>query len=184
MSTEAQDPTLPYGPAPYRLADPRAHPRPSPWMTRIALGGLIFIGIYSTLVVLPAFLFTQFHSAGLPSLSESPNMVLVGTLLAAVGAAAYVVRPTRAYGPVAIGCDVLEIVYLVLVYQLSPLSLSFAQNGGGSANGMSIALAIGFAGIILILIIVQLLHLAGDAVTTAEDMRRPYERLWYTFPVR
>ncbi|MGI0054415.1 MAG: hypothetical protein ACREBZ_01665 [Thermoplasmata archaeon] len=182
MSTGAQDPTLPYGPAPYRLADPRAHPRPSPWMTRIALGALIFIGIYSTLVVLPPFLFTQFHNAGLPSLSESPNMVLVGTLLAVVGAASYVVRPTRAYGPVAIGCDVLEIVYLFLVYQLSPLSFSFGQNGGG--NGMSIALAIGFAGIILILIIVQLLHLAGDAVTTAEDVRRPYERLWYTFPVR
>lgn len=174
--------TQPYGPAPYPTASPLARPRPPSWMTRIALGILVLVGIYLVLVVMPGFLFTSLRNAGIPVPAESANFVLVGSLVAVTGAVAYVLRPTRAYGPAAIACDIAEIAYLLLIYQASPIQLSLNMGGGGSNNGIAIGVA--FTLVIVIFLLVQLIHLVGDAVTTAEDLRHPNERLWWSYPVR
>ena len=157
-----------------------ARPRPLPLMSRIALGVLVFLGLYLALVTLPTFAIQTLSSNNLPISLSPQNIIWYGTILALLSAAAYIVRPTRAYGPVAMAVGVVEIGYLVTLYAASPFHASFSGSGGSG----SLAIQIGASLIVLVLIVATLLSLAGHAVTTAEDLQHPGERLWWSYPIR
>ncbi len=171
---------LPAGRPEGLLAPADARPRPLPLLSRLALGVLVFLGLYLALVTLPTFAIQALGSNNLPISLSTQNIVLFGTLLALLGAAAYIARPMRIYGPLAMAVDLVEIGYLLVLYASSPFHVSFGGTGGSGG----IVIQIGFTLIVLVLIGATLLTLAGDAVTTVEDLQHPGERLWWSYPIR
>ncbi|MGI0068503.1 MAG: hypothetical protein ACREB9_08910 [Thermoplasmata archaeon] len=162
------------------VTDPFARPRYPSVITRIAIGVLIFLGVFVAIVLLPAYVVGILNSNGVPVSFSDGDLVYVGALLAALSAAYYAVRPTVAYGPVGIATDVAELAYLYVLYLASPLRLSLSDLGGGT-NGV---ITVGVVVILLVLAIAALFNLAGNVTTTLHDIRRPGERLWWTYPVR
>jgi hypothetical protein len=149
-----------------------------PLAQRVALGVLVFLGVYIGVVGLPSYAIQVLQSQNIPINLSPTNLMYFGGAMAVLSGAQYAVRPYRAYGPVAIGTNVAELLYLWLLYQTSPIRLSL---GGGNDH---IAIALGFATVVLLLMLVTLISLAGDAVTTYEDFRKPAERLYWTYPTR
>ncbi len=162
------------------VTDPFARPRYPSLTTRVAMGVLVFLGVFVVLVVLPPYLVHVLNSNGVPVTFSPGNLVYAGTALAALSAAYYGARPTVAYGPIGIVTDLSELAYLYALYLAAPYR--FSLNGfGGSASGV---VAIGWATILLILVVGSLIGLARNIGITLEDLRRPGERLWRTYPVR
>lgn len=149
-----------------------------PLAQRAALGVLVFLGIYIALVALPSYMLELLQSRSIPVSVSVTALTYYGGALAVLGAASYVTRPYRAYGPVAMATDGAELLYLYVFYQASPLRFSL---GNGSGSG---AFAIGYGVVLLILMVVVLFSLAADAVVTYEDFTRPAERLYYSYPAR
>ena len=149
-----------------------------PLAQRVALGVLLALGIYIVSVGLPIYALEVLASYNLPvNLSESA-LGYYGGALAILAGAAYVMRPYRAYGPLAMATNAAEILYLFVFYAASPLGVSLT--GGGSVT----AVAVGYAAVILILMLVAVFYMAGNAVTAYEDFARPGERLYHTYPAR
>ena len=164
------------------LNDAFARLKIPPVAQRVALGVLIFLGIYIGAVGLPTYAIQVLSSHNIPVSVSQTSLMYYGGAMAILAAAQYAVKPYRAYGPVAVGTNVTELHYLYLLYQASPLSLSFG--GGGSGGGTGAAISIGYSLVVLVLMLVTLLSLAGDAVTAYEDFSHPAERLYWTYPAR
>lgn len=152
-----------------------------PTAQRVALGVLVFLGIYIGAVGLPIYVIQILQSHNFPVSISQTNVMYYGGAMAIFAAAQYAVKPYRAYGPVSIATNATELLYLWLLYQASPLSLSF---GGGSGGGNGVTIAVGYTAVVLVLMLVTLLSMAGDAVTTYEDFSHPAERLYWTYPAR
>ncbi|MEM0128874.1 MAG: hypothetical protein QXG65_01735 [Thermoplasmata archaeon] len=168
---------------PRTAVDPEGpRPRPPPWLERIGVGGLVFLGTYLLLVAVPNFLAGVVAGSGVSLPFSTGGIQTAGILLAVLAAAQSIARPTIAYGPISLIVDLLAITYLWLLYLASPLHITLATAGGASAGGTG--LAVGITTVVLVLIGIELLHLAGNAALTAHDLRRPGERLWWTYPVR
>lgn len=175
---------LPRPAASVLLNDAFVRLRIPPTAQRVALGVLVFLGIYVGVVGIPIWGLQILASNNIPVNISQTNLMYYGGAMALLAAAQYSVKPYRAYGPVAIGTNLTELLYLWLLYQASPLALNlnFGGGGGGSSGGAEIA--VGYALIILALMLVTLLSLAAYAVTTYEDFSHPAERLYWTYPAR
>ena len=147
---------------------------------RVALGVLLFVGAYIALVGVTTYALQLAAHFNFPVNISTTSLMYYGGATAILIAAAYAVRPYRAYGPVSIGRDVAKLLYLWLLYQASPLSVSI----GGGSNGANVDIALGYALIVLVLMLVTLFSVASDAVTTYEDFSHPAERLYWTYPAR
>lgn len=145
-----------------------------PWWAWRAIGGtLLALGTYFAAVWLPQYVVptAQSYGAGIPNLSSS--LALVGTLLAVLIGAAYALHPTRAYGPLEIAAGVLEIFYLLVLVGLSPWALSVH----------SLEVTVGVVTLMTGLVLVILISMSGDVVTTIEDFARPGERRAWQYPL-
>ena len=144
---------------------------------RAALGVLLAIGVYIAAVSLPIYALHALASQNIPiNLSES-SLTYYGVAWAILAGATYIVRPYRAYGPLAMSTDAAAILYLFVFYAASPLGVSLT---GSSVTSVSV----GYTAVILLFMLVAVFYLAGNAVTTYEDLARPGERLYSTYPTR
>lgn len=143
------------------------------WWARRGLGGiLIGLGTYFAAVWLPLYLVSAAQSHGFPLSNFPSSLAIVGTLFALLAGAGYAAHPTRYYGPIEIGAGALEIFYLVVLVGIAPYAFSF----------QSTVISIGTLAILSGLIVVILISMAGDVVTTIEDFRRPGERRAWQYP--
>lgn len=178
MATDPAVTSLPSPKASTLLDDAFRRLRIPPTGQRVALGVLVFLGIYIGVVGLPTYAIQLLQANNLPVNVSTTTVMLYGGALAVLGAAAYAVRPYRAYGPVAMACDGAKLLYLWILYLASPFSFNFT--GGSTGFGIGI----GYTAIVLILMLSVLFTLASDAVTTYEDLSHPAERLYWTYPAR
>lgn len=165
---------------PAYVTDPFARPRYPSVMTRVAIGVLIFLGVFVVLVVFPPYIVHLLRSNGIPISFSAGDLVYVGILLAILTAAYYAVRPTIAYGPIGIATDIGELAYLYAFYLASPYHFSLSGLGGSANEAVTVGLAV----VLLILAVGSVINLARNAAITIRDFRRPGERLWRTYPVR
>ncbi len=149
-----------------------------PVAQRVALGVLVFLGLYIGVVGIPLYAIQVLQGRNIPINISQTNLLLFGGAVAVLAAAQYAAKPYRSYGPVSMATNVAELLYLWLLYLSSPLSLNFGSGGNTTT------VAIGFTSVVLLLMLVVVISLAGDAVTTVEDFRKPAERLYWTYPAR
>jgi hypothetical protein len=143
-----------------------------PVLRRIVGGSLILVGLLFLFVVLPTLAFTKLSGYGITSNLPLSAIAAGGTVIAALSAIRYVVKPTRAYGPVGVVRALAAIVYLV----------AFAPFGSLSATLMGALITVTYGELLLVAVAIPLLSLGASALTTVEDIRHRYERLRYDFP--
>ncbi len=141
---------------------------------RILAGGLRLIPLMLLLVGLPAAILLYASSLGIPLPVSVLTVSVFGFALAVLGAARYVAKPTRAFGPISMMASSVAIAYLIVLFQSSPYRLTLP--GSGTSFG------VGYASLVLLLLIVPALSLFAGLVTTIEDACHPRERLPFDFP--
>jgi len=141
---------------------------------RILVAGLRLIPAFFLLVALPAAALTFLSSQGI-SLPISVFAVTAwGIALIALGAARYVLKPTRAYGPVSILASLVALLYLFYLVSLSPYRLVLP---GGTASVVA-----GYALFLELLMILPAIGIVVGILVTIEDARSRTERLPFDFP--
>jgi hypothetical protein len=140
---------------------------------RAVLGVLLLVPLLVLWVGIPYAVLTTLHGFGVSSGLDLVTVTVVGAVIAVLGAARYVLKPTRAFGPVAVLTSVTAVVYLLA---LSPYA-SFAVSIGKTAT-----LSITYGAILSLLAIVPGIRAVSALVTTVEDGLHPGERLPYDFP--
>lgn len=141
---------------------------------RIASGTVRFVVLVIVLVVIPVAALDVLHSLSIALPISVETEAFYGVLISALLAARYVVRPTRAYGPVTIAAALASILFLITLLLEPPYTLAVPQT--------PVTITIAFDAILLLLLLIPVLTLAAGAVTTVEDVRSPGERLEFDFP--
>ena len=140
---------------------------------RLVIGFLRMIPVLVLLVAAPVGLisFLEDHNITVPV--SILQVTLGGVLLSLLGAAKYVVRPTPAFGPVWMVYNGFALLYLFSLVPLASATLHFS----GSTTA-----TVGFAGVILLLMLVPGISFAASVTTTIEDRVRPGERVRLDYP--
>ncbi|MCI4317839.1 MAG: hypothetical protein L3J96_04810 [Thermoplasmata archaeon] len=140
---------------------------------RLIIGSLRMIPVLILIVAAPigAIQFLSSHNITVPV--SILQVTLAGVLLSFLGASKYVTRPTRAYGPVWMAYSGFALLYLFYLVPLASATLHFS--GSNTAT-------FGFAGVILLLMLVPGISFAAALVTTVEDRVRPGERVRLDYP--
>jgi len=140
---------------------------------RIVYASLRLIGLLILFVAIPLGILNLLAAHGIQPPVSLVTVSYVGILLAVIGAAGTLLRPTRAYGPVALAGATLLFLYL----------LTLARNGVLTvALGSSATLHLGYGNAILLLAVIPVLTAIACLVTTWEDLRKPGERLPFDYP--
>jgi hypothetical protein len=142
-------------------------------LRRIAFASLRLVGLLIVFVAIPLGLLQFLADHGITPPYSLLTVSAVGVALSVLGAITTVARPTRIYGPLALTGSVVLFLWL----------LELARNGVvtiGIGSGGYLQLSYGNA--ILLIALVPLLGAAAAICTTAEDLRRPGERLPYDYP--
>jgi hypothetical protein len=160
---------------PPRPAAPEAAPARIPSLSyRILVAALRLIPGFLLLVALPAAVLTFVNSRGYAIPISVFAVTAWGVALLVIGAAQYVLKPTRAYGPLSIAYSSVGLLYLYYALSLSPYRVSLS---GGTAS-----FAAGYGTFLEVLMIVPALGIVSGLLTTIEDARSPTERLPFDFP--
>jgi hypothetical protein len=144
------------------------------WAFRSVIGGIRLIFLLILLVALPVGAINFLHSFKIPFPISVQTEILYGVTISVLLTARYMLRPTRAYGPICVATALVTIAFFLLLLSLSPYVLSIPNT--------SASISLGFALLLLLLLIVPALSLIAGVVTTVEDVRRPTERLAIEFP--
>jgi hypothetical protein len=140
---------------------------------RLVVGGLLFVGMVVLFVVIPFEVLKLLPGYGVHSPVSMQTVTVIGILVAALTAATYVLKPSRAYGPLGVATALATVGYLLSFLPAASLRV-------GIGNGVT--LTIYYGTILLLLTIVPILGAVAAAVTSYEDASRPGERLPYDFP--
>jgi MFS family permease len=143
-----------------------------PLLRRVVVGSVLLVGLLLLFVALPYAALTSLGNLGVTSSLPLQGVTAGGFVLAGLSAVRYVVKPTRAYGPVGLVQAVAGVLYLV----------AFAPFGSLSALIMGADVTVTYGDLLLVAILIPLLAFVAAAFTTVEDLRHPYERLRYDFP--
>jgi hypothetical protein len=140
---------------------------------RIFFASLRLVVLLVLFVAIPLGILRTLSDHGVTPPYSLLTISAVGVLLAVLGSVASVARPTRAYGPLALAASIVLFLYL----------LALARNGTVTvAIGAGGSFQLSYGSAILLIALVPLLGALAAAVTTAEDMRRPGERLPFDYP--
>jgi len=161
----APAPVPPKGPPSYRIQS---------LGYRILVAALRMIPSFFVLVTLPVAALTFVNSRGIAIPISTFSVTAWGIALVALGAARYVLRPTRAFGPVSIAASTVGLLYLLYAISLSPYRLTVPSGTASIVAGYSMFLEL--------VIIVPALGIAVGALVTLEDATAPTERLAFDFP--
>ncbi|MCI4337217.1 MAG: hypothetical protein L3K17_08535 [Thermoplasmata archaeon] len=156
------------GPAPPRAQVPSL-------ARRLVVGALIMLPLLVFWVGLPTIALEQLGNRGVSSSLGVATISAVGLLLAFLGAARYVAKPTRAYGPLEFLGAVAMSAYLLAIVPFANLHLSV---------GNSVDLTLNYAPLLELLAIIPAFAAAAALLTTVEDGLRPGERLPFDYPPR
>jgi hypothetical protein len=173
-STENVGPA--YVPAPTNAPLPAAEGKPVlliPSLGRrlawaIVRAALLIVAI----VVIPWYLLNLVSGYGIGTPVPLLGLAALGVAFAAVGAARYVSRPTRAFGPLTIAASLMSFVYLLYLIPIASIGFQHADN---------VSVAIYFGRFLQYCLLAPLFGMAAGAVTTYEDVARPRERINYEY---
>ncbi len=139
-----------------------------------ALVGVLLFVVYALLLVAgPLYVLGLVTAHGVVVGASVLEIEIGGVTLAALGATAYVVRPTRAYGPALLGRAAVGVVYLLLLAPAAYVSLHLG--GAGS-------LTLGGSELVLWLAVVPMVSFVAALFVTISDERDPTVRLRREFP--
>lgn len=170
----------PPGPPPTSLRPLPPPPTPVPYRIpslayRLTIGSFRFLLLVIALVIVPVAVLGYLQNLSLPFPISIETEVVYGLLLSALLTARYIVRPTRAYGPVGMAAAAVTIAFLVTLLLQSTYHLNVPQT--------PLAISVVFTRFVELLLIVPVLSLMAALVTTVEDARFPAERLEFDFPL-
>ncbi len=143
------------------------------WGWRITLGVLRLAPLLLLFTAVPYVIFQILAAHGIHSPINFASVAIVGVLVSVLSAAAYVLKPTRAFGPVWMASSVVTMAYFLSFIPEASFSTGL-PNGG--------LFSVSYGSILLILAIVPGLRAVAGAFTTIEDIQRPTERLPWDFP--
>ena len=141
---------------------------------RVLVGGLRLIPLLILLVGLPDAALAYLSSHGIALPVSVLTVTVAGITIGVLSTVRYLVRPTRAYGPVSILTSAVVLAYLFVLW----LGASYRV----AVPSSSVVLTIGYADLIGLLLIVPALGVAAGLVTSVEDLLSPGERLPFDFP--
>lgn len=163
---------------------PTASPSPPPAVKlyrvpslgfRLITGTAYLVLLVILLVAIPVAGLEYLRSFGVALPIAIPTEILYGLLISALVATRYVLRPTAAYGPLLMATAVVTIVFLWTLLLQSTYAISVPHTPA--------SLSVDFARIVELLLLVPALALVAGAITTAEDLRNPAERLTFDYPL-
>jgi hypothetical protein len=140
---------------------------------RIVYASLRLVGLLILFVAIPLGLLQLLIAHGIMPPYSLLTVSAVGIALAIIGAATIIMRPTRAYGPLALAGSVVLFLWLLALAKNGVLTL-------GIGNGGSLQLSYGNA--ILLVALVPLLGAVAAMCSTLEDAKHPGERLPFDYP--
>ena len=146
--------------------------RPPSVGSRVGVGSILAIALFVGYVLVPAAFFSELRTLGVVPPVASIDLAIAGTVLTAFGTAQYLLRPTRAYGPVSIVYALLLLGYLGRLSASSPIALGVR----------GAAVTVGYGSLIAVASLVPLFGLLGGIAATVEDATSPGERVQVDFP--
>jgi len=141
---------------------------------RILVAALRLIPAFFLLIALPIAVLEFASSKGIALPISTAAVAVGGLALLALGAARYIAKPTRAYGPLSVAASLAGLVYLLYAISRSPYHLVIP---GGSASVIA-----GYSLFLELMLIAPIFGIAAGILTTIEDARSPTERLPFDFP--
>lgn len=150
------------------------HFRIPPLGTRLSVGALRLVLLFLALVVVPVGVLETLRSLSIPVPISIQTEEVYGISISVLLAARYVLRPTRAYGPLCIAAATATILFLFTLLVQSSYHLAIPQ--------AAVAVTISFAAVVILLLLIPCFALAAGIVTTLEDARWPGERLEFDYP--
>jgi hypothetical protein len=141
---------------------------------RILGGALRLIPLVVILVGVPVAVLTFLQSHGITLPIPITTVEYAGIALTILIVARYILKPTAAYGPLAIASAAVTLVYLYVVLLDATYHLGIPGSG--------VTVSIGYGNLILLLMIVPALALGAGAMTLIEDASAPKERLPFDYP--
>ncbi|MCI4356957.1 MAG: hypothetical protein L3K18_07445 [Thermoplasmata archaeon] len=140
---------------------------------RVVYATVRLVGLLILFVAIPLGVLNVLAAHGIQPPLSLVTVSAVGVLLAIVGAAGTLLRPTQAYGPVAFAGATLLFVYLVTLARNGVLTV-------GLGNRATVHL--GYGNAILLIAVIPVLTAIACVFTTWEDLRKPGERLPFDYP--
>ncbi len=141
---------------------------------RILASALRLVPLFVLLVGLPlaGLAFLSDHGIALPI--ASVTVTGFGLAIAVLAALRSILRPSRAYGPVAIAASATSLAYLLVLLAQATYHIAVPNS--------SVTVTLDVARFLALLLIVPAFGLASALVTTIEDLRHPAERLPFDYP--
>lgn len=141
---------------------------------RILVGTARLVGLLVALVGLPVAALAYLDARGIALPVSIATVTVAGVAISALSTARYVLRPTRAYGPVSLATSVVTVVYLITIWAQGTYRLA--------VPGSSVSLSVGYTTLLELVLLVPALALLGAVLTTIEDLSAPGERLPFDYP--
>lgn len=141
---------------------------------RILAGGLRLVPLLVLLVGVPDAVLGYLSSRGLALPVSVVTVTVAGIALSALSTLRYVLRPTRAYGPMSVLTSGVALAYLFVLWLGATYHIAVPNS--------SVVLTIGYADLIALLLIIPAFGLVAGFVTSWEDLRSPGERLPFDYP--
>jgi hypothetical protein len=143
------------------------------WGWRLTLGVLRLAPLLLLFTAVPYVVLQVLAAHGIHSPINFASVAVVGVLVSVLSAAAYILKPTRAFGPVWMASSVVTVAYFLSFVPEASFSTGL-PNGG--------LFTITYGNVLLLLAVVPGLRAVASAFTTYEDVARPTERLPLDFP--
>jgi hypothetical protein len=141
---------------------------------RILAGALLLVPLVVLLIGLPVALLTFLQSNGIAPPIPLATIEAFGVALSILITLRYILKPTPAYGPLAIATAAVTLGYLYLLFVTATYVITVPN--------ADVSIAIGYSRLVLILMIGPALALTAGVLTLVEDLAHPKERLPFDFP--
>lgn len=141
---------------------------------RILAGGLRLIPLLVLLVGVPDAALSYLAARGVALPVSVLTVTAGGIAISILVTARYILRPTRAYGPLSVLTSGVTLAYLFVLWLGATYHVGVPDS--------SVVLTIGYAKLIAWLFLVPALALVAGLITTVEDLASPGERLPFDFP--
>ncbi|MCI4340342.1 MAG: hypothetical protein L3J73_03635 [Thermoplasmata archaeon] len=139
---------------------------------RITIGSIRAALTIVGIVIVPWWLLNLLGGFGLTTPVALAGIIVLGIVVALVGAIRYIARPTRAFGPMTSLASVISLVYLLYLIPIASVGID---------HGNDISIALDFGRFLQYALLVPLFGIAAGVVTTVEDFVRPGERVRYEY---
>jgi hypothetical protein len=158
---------------------PTAAPPPAGYQVpslgwRILGGALRLIPMIVLVIGLPVAVFSFLQSHGISPPIPILTVEYFGIALSILITLRYILKPTGAYGPLAIATAGVSLGYLYLLLITATYAITIPN--------ADVTLSVGYSRLILILMIGPALALTAGVLTLIEDLNHPKERLPFDYP--